>query len=388
MSTFDNDNDERWSKTDRLKATAAGLQMGLIGLGAKLKKTVVRDRSDSPSVNLNRGNSQFLDGPIPQHSRNNSVFSTKGEKPGAKERFTEWWTKFKKLHMPMLSEPEDPFTAARVANEKQAQLNNPTPDFSQLLGMDDRELQLQAERRRENTRVESASSLPPLGSLGLSFKGLQDPFADPTKPAYDSRANPFADPITQPQAAVPKQNTYVADVRRSRGASIGANNLAPSGPVSRYPSSVAPSRDSYRDTVFSAFSSNARKGKGRSDPFDLERPELWRRTNNQNFESPAVTGHSRAPSLSGGDSSVNLYPAPINTSNAANQNPQSGYGQPRLNSPVEQRVTSSGTYESKYSSGVSSLGGWGDPGPDLGPGSSSSSLKSTTSSKGGVGKAM
>lgn len=43
------------------------------------------------------------------------------------------------------------------------------------------------------------------------------------------------------------------------------------------------------------------------------------------------------------------------------------------------------TYGSKYSSGVSSFAGWGDPGPDLGPGSLSSSLRGNASSSGGSG---
>lgn len=42
---------------------------------------------------------------------------------------------------------------------------------------------------------------------------------------------------------------------------------------------------------------------------------------------------------------------------------------PRVVSVSTPRIVSAGTYGSKYSSGVSSLGGWGDPGPDLGSGS-------------------
>jgi len=44
---------------------------------------------------------------------------------------------------------------------------------------------------------------------------------------------------------------------------------------------------------------------------------------------------------------------------------------------------SAASYTSKYSSGVSSLDDWGEPGPDLGPGSESSSLKVNASSNGG-----
>ena len=43
----------------------------------------------------------------------------------------------------------------------------------------------------------------------------------------------------------------------------------------------------------------------------------------------------------------------------------------------------SGTYASRYSSGVSSLAEWGDPGPDLGPGGASQG----SSIRGNVGSA-
>ncbi|KAF8866092.1 hypothetical protein BDZ45DRAFT_579218 [Acephala macrosclerotiorum] len=308
-------------------------------------------------------------------------------------------------------EPEDPFAAARSMSEKQAasKVGNP-PDFSQLLRMDDRDLQLQAERRRMSL-AGNTNSLPQLGSLGLNFASVgDDPFADPVKPGWKpppstnpasnpfadpatSRNNPFADPPTRPGNTVPKANTYITDIRRSRGQSIDnttSNNPTfiyrpPSTAIgSRYPSSIAPSRDSYRDTVFSSFSANVRKGKGRSDPFDLERPELWK---------PKDTNSGAR------------YPSPLNTNTNAKGGP---IGPPSTNS----RVISTGSL-SKYSSGVS-LGEWGDPGPDLGPGSGSSTARgyygettmgsdgewdkeraknnvsplSRTSSKGGVGKAM
>ncbi|KAF4637932.1 hypothetical protein G7Y89_g161 [Cudoniella acicularis] len=383
---------DRGTQRDRVRAVAASFKSGVLGIGSTLKSKVVRDRSDTPSVDLNRGHSQFLDGPIPQHSRNNSVLSNHGSNLSVKDRFNDWWDRFRedissRIRMRKSNEPADPFAAARSMTEQQAKLNNPV-DFDQLLGMDDRELQLQADRRRADLgKTQSGASLPPLGSLGLDFAS-NDPFADPQNNSwqqsaarrnsrsntYDSSANPFADPsnpfsdpISLPQPSFSKQNNYIADIRRSRGQSIDATHTGPSGtfrppsattgPASRYPSSLAPSRDSYRDTVFSSFSGNARKGKGRSDPFDLERPELWRRNpNNQ------------------------LYPNPLTTSNLQGQQPNYG---PRVTST--QRIQSNATYESKYSSGVSSLGGWGDPGPDLGPGSQSSSMRGNASSSGGSG---
>ena len=63
--------------------------------------------------------------------------------------------------------------------------------------------------------------------------------------------------------------------------------------------------------------------------------------------------------------------------------PDSQGAQPRVVSVATPRIVSAtGTYGSKYSSGVSSLGDWGDPGPDLGPGSVGSSIRANASSTG------
>lgn len=393
------------SQGDRLKAAASGLKTGILGIGASLKAKVVGDRSDTPGVNLNRGNSQFLDGPIPQHSRNNSVLSNGSGPHTVKERLNDWWERFReRIKFRKNNEPADPFAAARGMTEKQANLNKP-PDFSQLLGMDDRELQLQAERRRTSFKTQSGSSLPPLGSLGLNFG--DNPFADPITAATTTanpnqqnqawrppnrqsgrlrtNSDPFADPISQPQPSIPKQNTYVADIQRSRGQSVDATRKGPSmygrppstnPATSRYPSTIAPSRDSYRDTVFSSLSANARKGKGRSDPFDLERPELWRNNGNGNVLSSNRASSRQRGASTGGRESANLYPTPLAMNLRTNDLPA-----PRVVSPAMPRVESNNTYTSKYSSGIGSE--WGDPGPDLGPGSGNSSLKGIASSGGG-----
>lgn len=129
---------------------------------------------------------------------------------------------------------------------------------------------------------------------------------------------------------------------------------------SRYPSTIAPSRDSYRDTVFTTFSENARKGKGRSDPFDLERPELWR---------------PRAESS-------DLYPMPLNPTLLPEQQQAQQQTQtsttPKaqgilgidFNGQPSKRVDTDdddGGSSSKYSSGIYS--DFGEPGPDVEPGS-------------------
>jgi hypothetical protein len=386
-------------QTDRLRTAGAELKDSLIGLGAALKSKVGGERSDTPSVNLNRGNSQFLDGPIPTHSRNNSAASSHLGNVPFKERAQDWWERLgERFNWRSNRNPRDsgdPFASAR---EKQAASN--TQNFSRLPDMEE---QLQAERRR-------SSSLSGNGSLGLNFGIASDPFTDPApKPttAYSNPfadpTNPFSDPPARPEPSIPKPNTYIADIRRSRGQSIDATTTANNASnttsmyrppsTSRYPSTIAPSRDSYRDTVFSSFSANVRKGKGRSDPFDLERPELWK---------PRIE-------------STDMYPPPLTSArmNASNAKAQGILGMDVGGQPGK-RITYN---SSKYSSGISGISEWGDPGPDVAPGSLSkdsvlaggldiyaqqqgggggygmdangvSRNTSNASSKGGVGKAM
>ncbi|KAL2072259.1 hypothetical protein VTL71DRAFT_11602 [Oculimacula yallundae] len=365
-------------QTDRVQNVGSSIKAGIVAVGASLKSKVSRERSNTPNVNLNRGNSQFLDGPIPQHSRSNSTTSVQAH-ANIKRKATDWWDRLREkmpFGMGKKSESGDPFAAARNMSEKRAMASG-SPDFSQLLGMDDRDLQIQAERRRASL-AGNTGSLPQLGSLGLNFNAAEDPFADPKKasaapgwkppnnmaakanPFADPAPNPFVDPVSRPDPTISKANTYIADIRRSRGQSIDNSNplsinttsiyRPPSIAVeSRYPSSLAPSRDSYRDTVFSTFSSNVRKGKGRSDPFDLERPELWKPR----------------------DSGLNMYPNALNGLKGG----QSAYSQ-------NQRAISEASSGSKYSSGVSSLGDWGEPGPALNT-SQNSSLRGNASSNGG-----
>ncbi|TAQ87353.1 hypothetical protein B7494_g4312 [Chlorociboria aeruginascens] len=378
----------------------AGFRSNFAGIGATLKSKVTGDRSDTPSVNLNRGNSQFLDGPIAQHSRNNSVMSAHNGALTLKDRITDYWERFtenanfnwrlrKRPH-----EPHDPFAAARGMTDTGA--NSSQPDFSKLLRVDDRATQLQAELRRTSL---STSVIPSLGNLGIDFATPTNPFVDPVpsksqnepwKPQKQNAiskalvpSDPFADPIAQPEPTIPNTSSYINSLRRSRGQSVnttkalitttvsGPNRPPSTAPPSRYPSSIAPSRDSYRDTVLSSFSAagNARKGKGRSDPFDLERPELWR---------PKIPAE-RTPSRPRGSSNagrISLFPDPLRMSSfaaaAGNANPRDGtpVKQPRIVStqnPNDRIVSAAGTYASKYSSGTS-LSDWGDPGPDLGPG--------------------
>ena len=374
---FDGDSVGPTPLGQRWKAQAGGfcsrMQMNLVDLRSAVKAKFSGD-SDAPSVNLNRGNSQFLE-PIQQHSRSNSAVTGGYETAlTTRDRLADWWRRltedinFNWRLRQKANEPLDHFAATRSMSEKVGEANQVFPNFSQFLILKDHELRQASERHR---RSQSTATLPQLGSLGLEFGGTSNPFADPFPNAQPSipnisqppgvlTLNPFADPT-------PKLNSsdYVSNVRRSRGLSqsipknsapatrLPSNHatkpsIAPRYPSiaaasSRYPSTIRTSQDSYRDTVLSALSISGRNAKGRSDPFDLDRPDLLQRP-------PPVPSQSEAERAS---TSKSMMQPRIESVHA---------GKPRIVSNTE-------TYSSsKYSSGVSAMfSEWGDPGPDIGP---------------------
>ena len=245
--------------------------------------------------------------------------------------------------------------------------------------MDERELDREAQRRRASVsrKNNSAGSRDQfLGGLNLSFGGsnsnLNDPFSDdnaarssatPAPLAVSQANNPFSDAnaISNPAPVVPKPTTYVADIRRSRNQSVSGNGNPPPGGVVR--ESVA-SVESY---------TTRRNNKFRSDPFDLERPELLASARQAKASiSSRVTENSQESRLSGGV----------------------GTGDIRRPPGAHARSES---FSSKYSSGVS-MGDWSDPGPDVGPaasrkdgsdsGTNQKKPKRQSSASDSVGKAM
>ncbi|KAE9572496.1 hypothetical protein CGMCC3_g11381 [Colletotrichum fructicola] len=293
------------------------------------------------------GRSQFMN--ISQHSRNSSSMSNHGgprDVVTTKDRMKDWWERLRadmKFNWRLRGDKnaeKDPFAASRDMKERKAATGG-QPDFLTLLGMDEREVEREAQRRRLSRGKGSAGSGDHfLGGLGLNFDNASaNPFSDinalphdsakpaPLAVANPSSNNPFSDSnaISAPAAAVKPPMTYVADVRRSRGTSVGGNTTRPpSG------STFSPRLDSmYRDSMQSVESFSTRRNKFRSDPFDLERPELL-----GNRSTPASSNYSQA-----------------------------GGGPPRVPGSAHTR---SDSFSSKYSSGVS-MDGWSDPGPDVGP---------------------
>jgi hypothetical protein len=383
------------------------LRDGFANTGASIKTKF--NNSSSVSVNMNRGNSQFIQ-PIPQHSRSNSsaLSAGQGSNLTTRDRVVDWWTRFTadvnfnwrlRNLIGKNTEPIDPFVSTRAMKEAGNQSN---PDFSKFLAMKDSELRAQADRRRRSL----SQSQQQLGSLGLDFSESNarnnDPFADPSTSPSKLRVvnptimpsdagvvtlNPFVDPPTVPKPVTATKvlgpANYVADIRRSRGQSISgpskSNTTTPAtrypstigGPASRYPSTIVTNRshDSFRSSIGTSFSMNPRKKAGRSDPFDLDSLALATSPPSMPvFETknyPPQTAMARNSGLS------RITQSPTSTLGGMNESRNERMA-PRVVSGAQGNgrvVSETGTYSSKYSSGASALmSQWGDPGPDLGPG--------------------
>ena len=318
----------------------------LRNLRGRVKRLVVR--SPSPSVNLDRGNSQFLDGSI---SVSDSGRSGRDGSPPRKGGFLGFFSKSDResgsgwrfgRNRGKQDGGEDLFANTRGMKDTQRGRSS-QPDFLTLLNMDDKQLAEQANIKRKtlagkNRRSSSAGSADHfLGGLGLSF-GSTNPFLDSNamphdsaKPAPLSNAapgenNPFSDanairPPTQSKQIGPP-STYTDNVRRSRGQSVTN---------SRPPSSQQRAGTMYRDSGDSVESFQTRRNKFRSDPFDLDRPEL----------------------LSSSASASSAYQ-------------QSGPPTARTPATPGKAHTRASSYSSRYSSGVNTLEDFGDPGPDIG----------------------
>jgi hypothetical protein len=371
--------------------------IGIMEFCSTVKAKLIR-RDDTPSINMNRGNSQFLE-PILQHSRSNSAESSRMDTTiTARDRFVDWWERVTedihfnwRLRNMKINPKEviDPFAVTRSMKEKEKEAlsNQITPDFTQYLVMKDRELRQSNGQRRESFRAHHLSG-GQLGAIGVDFN---DPFADPSptaqptlpnlsEPPVASSLNPFADPAA-PMPTLPKSvyskpisSNYVSEVRRSRGqpefsptrrastarypSTIATNQVhetrTSSHPPSRYASTIRTSRGTYRDTFLSNFSNSGRRTRARSDPFDLESPDLWR---------PSDLTPEQASNPNNRVSRLSRMVEDVNDGSSTTQS--------RVVTSRLRRVSESGTYSSKYSSGISAMSAiiseWGDPGPDLGP---------------------
>lgn len=237
------------------------------------------------------------------------------------------------------------------------------PDFLTLLNMDDGELDREAQRRRVSRTRDGRG-----GSLGSTLGGLHldlgNPFSDanaiPRKPGplvVSAADNPFSDANAMAGPSVPQPSTYVNDLRRSRGMSVGTisidlnksydlHNLRVVNEISRPPSGTGNGTSMYfRDSTSTVESFATKRNKFRSDPFDLE-PLSYVPDN---------------PLLPGGRFS--------NTGSIGITYQGTSPGVPTV--PKMTHARNGSDLSSRYTSGISddaTFDDWSDPGPDVGPG--------------------
>ena len=352
-----------------------------LGQNFKRIRGHIRNKT-APSVNLDRGTSQFLDMAASTHSRGNSGII--GAEPTAKDRLKGWWAGIKFNRRNSGGAQEETLGAS------QEKSFNPSaqPDYLTLINMDDRQLDREAQRRRAsiarlNGSAGSADNF--FGNLNLSF-GSDDPFSDANaitrasaKPA-PLAPNPFSDANAIP---APKPATYVADIRRSRSNSTSAAAAGRREPSTLYGGGYNPrdSAGSLRSLATVATTTNQRT-KFRSDPFDLERPELLGGSGTTIPPTPLLPGGSAPPTRAAPAQQQQTPPPPTDPKYPARTRARADSFTSRLSK------------YSKYSSGVSVVsddggaresiasGDWSDPGPDVGPAATGNGNNNNNTSEG------
>ncbi|KAI5859912.1 hypothetical protein GGS23DRAFT_582958 [Durotheca rogersii] len=322
------------SYTDKLWTVLGAKYRRLRG---RMNDIVIRSGSPSPSVNLDRGNSQFGP-PSAMHSRSGSRV---GSPPAARNRPADQWGR--------LTEDENHNWRLRRESGSVSMGNTV---FGVAQSTNDRDTERGQVDAANGNRRRSASlgnEQLLLGSLGFDF-GMSDPFSDanavigePTraKPTVVTAAkNPFSDAnaIGEAVGAGSRRGpaTYVQNVQHSRGHSVhGSISRQPSNSSQRSQRSQR-QKDMYRDSNASVESFETRRHKFRSDPFDLDRPDLLQSANSSISITAGGAGRvSRGSSVAMPDK-------------------------------LRQAHVRNDSYSSEYSSGVS-IAEWSDPGPDVGP---------------------
>lgn len=312
-----------------------------------------------------------------------------------KERIMEMWARFTGSGRQDSSgdnEKNDIFAARGIAGGVKGRSSPSSrpltnkPDFLTLLNMDDNELDREAQRRRMS-RTRGRSEGSGLGGLNLDFG--EDPFSDANAVTsnYQSRAgpplasganNPFSDANALVDSRPPKPSTYINDIRRSRGQSVGSSTIDLNKVYDLRglrivneepgPAAGAPRQGStfYRDSQVSAASFESfatKRDKFRSDPFDLEQLSSQ--------VSGSIPNYTPRP---GFNSSSNLSTDATRFSSSGSISMQyqmsvGSLGPGILARPVAAHTRHISDGSSKYTSGISegTLDEWSEPGPDVGP---------------------
>ncbi|KAF4986338.1 hypothetical protein FDECE_15999 [Fusarium decemcellulare] len=221
--------------TPRSTKLAAAVTVNAKKFGRRLRLST----SGSANINMNRGNSQFLDS-NPSHSRSASMGHYSSRASSSPDGHQGWWS--------------------RLIQESSAE---------DIAAQEDR-----AERGRETTRTPSPNPFSDANAMAAAPRG--NPFSDVNSLPRDSLVpsplapgrsppqrpprpdDPFSDvnSVTALGPARLPPATYVTDVRRSRGPSM-MRNLTPPGQTTN-PSLAPPARrEAGRDNIH-------------SNPFDLE----------------------------------------------------------------------------------------------------------------------
>lgn len=339
---------------EQLSRAPSAVTAAVAAIKSKVRSKMSRNRDPAPSVGMNRGNSQYLDTQIPAHSRTVSALSEQTARVALRDKIVTLWERvltnlnFKLISRGREQRSEDMFSiVAPRMTESPGVFSNYSVD---------------AEDREDRIRSENHHSAHSADVLGLD---MGNPFMDPTPQG----ANRFTALIAHPQPTASTSNVYARQLRRSRGLSVStatgkhASRPPSNSSASRYPSII--SEDNYRETMYSSYSTNVRRGKGRSDPFDLERPELLRAPPDQPTSDQRLTQER-------------LIRQSATTSRV--QTLQVNVHRPHIISP--------GRGNNKYGSGASGFSEWGGPGPDLGPpgevGGSSLRVNTTSVSSGSI----
>ncbi|KAM5352096.1 hypothetical protein ACJ41O_004819 [Fusarium nematophilum] len=217
--------------TPRSTKLAAAVSVNAKKFGRRLRLST----AGSPHVNMNRGNSQFLES-TSSHSRSASMGHYPNRASSSPEVHQGWWSR-------LIQESSAEDLAAQDMVEKGRETTRtPSPNpFSDANAMPRSNPYSDANNMSRGSLVP-----PPLAP------GRQQPPQRPPRPD-----DPFADSnsIAPLGPARLPQSTYVADVQRSRGPSM-YRNLTPEGPAGN---TLAPpmTREALRDNIH-------------SNPFDLE----------------------------------------------------------------------------------------------------------------------
>lgn len=268
--------------TGQIERKVRCMVTGLWGLGSALKAKVT-SRTPTLGVDLNRGNSQFRER-IRQHSRNSSSVGSALSTEPATEHIKDWRERIKKI---TLLKWQFGFSFGKAwmpkpdsDNMSEMEGSGPGPDFLRFLVL---------KHETQGTTDRRPHSLYHL-NVNLRRPPSEDPFADPvmslhaelSKPgasiktggSKSNTTNPFADtpPVTLKLPPSASGGTLSPHPRNTEHHTIVTSQTTLSNEGSRCPSTYRNSLDSFHTTPLSI---DARSKKGRSDPFDLERLEIW-----------------------------------------------------------------------------------------------------------------